>query len=235
MNERPSAHAPAAPLAAPGASQASLGRTVYLAAEFLVLFGAGPVLHYAGLIRPPLFLVLWGLGLAALVWLWRDPAFDRRSLWRVEGFWGHMRPIVLRWLGATVAVFAFTALYKPELLFRFPMERTPLWIMVMCFYPLLSVLPQGLFWRSFMQHRYRELFPTPASMIPAAAVAFSFGHIIFQNWLAVLLTAVGGVLFASTYQRTRSGLIASIEHAMYGNMVFTVGLGAYLVAKFIPA
>jgi hypothetical protein len=212
----------------------STGRTLYLAAEFLALFAAGPVLHYAGVVRPPLFLVLWGLGIGALVWLWRDRGFDRASLWRLEGFAGHMRPIVVRWLAATAAVTAFTALYKPELLLRFPLERTGLWVMVVCLYPVFSVIPQGLFWRSFMQHRYRGLFPTPASMIPASAAAFSFGHIIFQNWLAVVLTAVGGVLFALTYSRTRSGLIASIEHAMYGTMVFTVGLGAYLVAKFIP-
>jgi hypothetical protein len=41
----------------------------------------------------------------------------------------------------------------------------------------------------------------------------------------VLLTLAGGWLFARRYQRTRSLLAASVEHALYGVLAFTVGLG----------
>lgn len=52
-------------------------------------------------------------------------------------------------------------------------------------------------------------------------------HIIFRNPVAPLLTLPGGYLFATTYTRTRSLLITGIEHALYGDLVFTIGLGIY--------
>ena len=45
--------------------------------------------------------------------------------------------------------------------------------------------------------------------------------------LAVALCVIGGWLFADTYSRTRSLWLASAEHALYGCLVFTVGLGRY--------
>lgn len=41
--------------------------------------------------------------------------------------------------------------------------------------------------------------------------------------------AVGaaGVLFAWTYERTRSTLAVSVEHALFGCWMFTVGLGSF--------
>jgi membrane protease YdiL (CAAX protease family) len=53
-------------------------------------------------------------------------------------------------------------------------------------------------------------------------------HIVFKNPLALLLTFGGGILFAKTYEDTRSLVISLIEHALYGNYVFTLGLGKYL-------
>ncbi len=41
------------------------------------------------------------------------------------------------------------------------------------------------------------------------------------------MTIVGGWIFASRYRRTRSLFTVSVEHALYGMLVFTVGLGQY--------
>jgi hypothetical protein len=38
------------------------------------------------------------------------------------------------------------------------------------------------------------------------------------------MTLLGGTLFAFTYHRTRSLLACSVEHALYGCFVFTIGL-----------
>ncbi|MEV4205872.1 hypothetical protein [Nocardia salmonicida] len=43
----------------------------------------------------------------------------------------------------------------------------------------------------------------------------------------MLLSAAAGVLFAIRYQRTRSLLTTSVEHALYGILVFTVSLGDF--------
>ena len=44
---------------------------------------------------------------------------------------------------------------------------------------------------------------------------------------AVALTLVGGWKFAATYRHTRSLWAVSIEHAIYGGILFTVGLGQF--------
>jgi membrane protease YdiL (CAAX protease family) len=41
----------------------------------------------------------------------------------------------------------------------------------------------------------------------------------------MVLTFVAGLLFAWRYQATGSLLVSSMEHALYGCYIFTVGLG----------
>ena len=65
-------------------------------------------------------------------------------------------------------------------------------------------------------------------MIFASGAAFAYMHIVFKNPLALLLTFTGGLLFAMTYADTRSLMISAIEHTLYGNYLFTIGLGKYL-------
>jgi CAAX protease family protein len=64
-------------------------------------------------------------------------------------------------------------------------------------------------------------------MIIASALAFGFVHIIFRNWLAVGLCAIGGPLFSLTYQTSGSLLLACLDHAIFGNFLFTIGLGNF--------
>jgi len=64
-------------------------------------------------------------------------------------------------------------------------------------------------------------------MILANAASFAFMHIIFHNPIAVIFTFVGGALFAWRYYQTRSLFVSSVEHALYGCWMFTVGLGQY--------
>ncbi len=60
------------------------------------------------------------------------------------------------------------------------------------------------------------------------AIVFSLGHIFFKNTLVMILTFVGGLLFAFTFQKTRSTLLVTVEHAIYGSWLFTVGMGDML-------
>jgi membrane protease YdiL (CAAX protease family) len=97
----------------------------------------------------------------------------------------------------------------------------------MVLYPVLSVYPQGVLYRAFFLHRYAAVFPARWALLLASAVAFGFLHIIFRNSLAVGLTFLGGLLFATRYAETDSLLTSSVEHALYGCWLFTVGLGQY--------
>ena len=116
-------------------------------------------------------------------------------------------------------------LYDPGRLFGFISQRPWLWALVMVLYPALSVYPQGLVYRVFVFHRYRDLFPSRWGSIVASAAAFSAVHVVFENWIAPLLTLAGGLLFGWTYERTRSSLVVGIQHAAFGCYLFTIGLG----------
>jgi hypothetical protein len=43
----------------------------------------------------------------------------------------------------------------------------------------------------------------------------------------VILTLLGGLMFAKTYEETGSLVLSGIEHALYGGFLFTIGLGKY--------
>ena len=64
-------------------------------------------------------------------------------------------------------------------------------------------------------------------MIVINALLFGWAHMLYGNWLAIVLSGIGGALFMDTYLRTRSVRLVCIEHALYGNLIFTIGLGEY--------
>jgi membrane protease YdiL (CAAX protease family) len=97
----------------------------------------------------------------------------------------------------------------------------------MVLYPLLSAFPQEAIYRAFLFHRYAPILKTGHARTWASVLAFSFLHIVFGNWVAVALTLPAGWIFARTYRTTGSLALASLEHAVYGCIVFTVGLGRF--------
>jgi uncharacterized protein len=202
-------------------------RALRLAVEFLLLFFGVPLLCLYVLRSRYIIPVLWVATAACLVALLRDRGFPRRELWNGSGFTRQMRRVVGLFLVAAILLSAAVLWLTPEQFLRFPKERTRLWAMVMVLYPLLSVYPQELIYRTFMFRRYRVLLPHRWAMVTASAVSFGFAHLVFWNPIAVVLSTLGGVLFALTYWRTRSLLITCAEHALYGCLIFTVGLGPY--------
>jgi membrane protease YdiL (CAAX protease family) len=55
--------------------------------------------------------------------------------------------------------------------------------------------------------------------------AFAFLHIIYSNWTAVLLSLAGGFFFTKTCTKTGSLLTTTVEHTLYGWLIFTIGQG----------
>ncbi|MGH3433558.1 MAG: CPBP family intramembrane glutamic endopeptidase [Thermocrispum sp.] len=214
---------PAAP-----AHEATLGRRAYLFAEYGVLF-FGLIASFDVLadgVSPIPFLVALGVG--CLVYLLRQRGFDRTNLLRPAAVRRELRSILALWAAATVVALAGVAMLLPGELFGFPRSEPVTWAIVAVAYPLLSAYPQELIFRGFLFHRYRPAFGSGAGILLASAAAFGFAHIIFGNWFAVLATTIGGLLFAYRYQRSRSLLATSIEHGLYGLMIFTVGLGQFV-------
>lgn len=151
-----------------------------------------------------------------------------RVYWRWHQVkWDHLRPMLWRFAASALLTIILVALWKPNFLFSFVCERPAFWAFVMVAYPIFSVIPQEVIFRSFFFQRYARVFPSTLSMIIASGVMFGAAHLIFQNWVAPLMCVVGGLFFAHTYAKTRSLALAVIEHALYGCMIFTVGLGPY--------
>lgn len=200
------------------------GRRGWLLVEYLVLFfGVAGVFAVVRVPGGPIPLLVV-LGPAAYWYLRRRPDFDRRDLGRPEAVRPALPSILRLWaLGAALAVVA-VVLVVPDWLFNLPRQQPLLWAAIVVFYPLVSVYPQELLFRALLLHRYAPVFGERGGAA-ASAVAFGFAHLLFHNALSVLLTLAGGWLFARRYQRTRSLLAASVEHALYGVLAFTVGLG----------
>lgn len=135
---------------------------------------------------------------------------------------------LVRALPAAIAMVALLHSIHPEWLFSFVSSHPKFWIAVMFAYPVLSVIPQGVIYRAFFRERYAAIFPHPVVRTLVAAACFSFCHVFFLNVWALLLTFVGGILFWRTYEKTGSLLLANLEHALYGDLVFTIGYGAFL-------
>ena len=103
-----------------------------------------------------------------------------------------------------------------------------LWFVILFLYSLLSVYPQELLYRTFFFQRYQSLFKNENLFIILNAIIFSLGHQFFKNALVIILTFLGGLLFAFTFNRTKSTFLVFIEHAIYGCWLFTVGMGSML-------
>ncbi|HXF53101.1 MAG TPA: CPBP family intramembrane glutamic endopeptidase [Hyphomicrobiaceae bacterium] len=205
-------------------------RRLRLLIELLVIFLGTPlVMAYAiHALRFPLFLVLPPVLGALIIYLLWDPAFSvTRELSR--GFpLSELASIVAIFFIVGGAIAAFVEQQLPHLFLAMPRYRTPLWLTIITFYPLLSVLAQEMVYRTFYFHRYGPLFGGRRWLaITVNAALFGFGHILFMNWVAVIGTFAIGLLLAYRYERTRSYWAVCLEHTLYGWLVFTVGLGSY--------
>ncbi len=99
------------------------------------------------------------------------------------------------------------------------------WLAVMLLYPV-SAVAQEIVFRTFFFHRYGNLFSSARRRVLASGLVFGWAHVVVNNLVAVGLASLAGFVFAWTYERSRSTLLVSIEHALYGDLVFSIGLGS---------
>jgi len=199
-----------------------------LATELAGLFVGLPLLLYHDLLPGPKVLYLFAGCAYCLVMLLRDRRFDRAplSLRRAPGW----RPALRRVAIILPALLLLAWVLEPDRLFFLVREKTGLWVLIMFAYPLWSAYPQEIAYRAFFFHRYRPLLRSRAALVAASTVLFAFGHIIFYSWLALALTLPGGLLFCRTWLKTGSINTVTLEHALLGNIIFTVGLGHHFFA-----
>ncbi|MFC0116741.1 CPBP family intramembrane glutamic endopeptidase [Pseudoalteromonas xiamenensis] len=112
--------------------------------------------------------------------------------------------------------------------FALPRQSPLDWLRLLIVYPLLSVLPQELIFRSYFFHRYKRIIPKKSHRVILSALTFALAHCVYDNLMAILLSFCGGLLFAYTYAQSRSLLVCVLEHSLWGLWIFTLGLGGYL-------
>ncbi len=202
---------------------------IVAALELLLFLGCVPLLALTGpghALRHALLLA----GCAYAVW-----RLSGRVPWRFlfarppYGWW--IGPLLRGLLVLLCAVWYISDI-APALLFRLPMERPGIWLLILLSYPPLSALPQELIYRVYLFEAHPSLWRNRFwPYIITSALSFGWAHVIFAGWLAMGLTALGGLLLGLTYRRARSrpGAVWSItlEHSLYGLALFTVGLGRY--------
>ncbi len=205
--------------------------------ELIVLFYIVPLLligvrHTFAVLVIPALLISSAICLYCLL---RDPAFDRLVLTRLDNLRPHLLFIAIPFLLFGTALTFLTAQYMPELFTSFPRTKPLLWVVVMGLYPLLAALPQELLFRVFFFQRYKDLFASRTSLIFFNGLSFGLFHLFYANWYAPLLTLAGGWIFAYRYSLTRSLPIVALEHALWGNLLFTIGLGWYFYSGSISS
>ncbi|MDO5605962.1 MAG: CPBP family intramembrane metalloprotease [Paracoccus sp. (in: a-proteobacteria)] len=192
-------------------------------AEFAALFVAAPVL--IALILPPqmMFRALFALSLVGLGLLWLTGGFAWRDMLRgrfsLTGF--------LAFAAVTTAASAGVLyLTRPEALFGLLRAQPLMLLLIWMLYPLLSALPQELIFRVLFFHRYGRLFASRRQAVVVNAAIFSLAHLMYWNWIVLVFTFFGGIVFATGYLK-RGFLWAWALHAIAGNILFAVGMGIY--------
>jgi len=169
-----------------------------------------------------IFLSLYLVSILSLVILYFDKTFLFTSLKKkIDWKFVIIFSVIFFFLG-----FFYVLLVDKNLLFIFPKTNFKLWLIVIFIYPILSVIPQELVYRVFFFQRYfpniyRFYFPAFLNL-----VVFAYGHLVFSNMHAIIITAIVSPIFTYAYLK-KSFLTCVILHTLGGQIIFTLGLGKY--------
>jgi len=199
--------------------------------EFTLFYIGLPVLLWATSVQTMLLPILW-LG-AVFAWTMlrygRDNHPPRAGEPTVK-MHHELAVILLRFIAVAFGLTLALYFYHPEWLFWLPRKSLGFWGLIIVAYPLLSVLPQAMIYRLLFERRYAKCFSTPGLSLLVGTLVFCLAHLPFNNFWALLFTLPGGVLFLRTYRLTGSLGLSTLEHALYGDLLFTIGWGACLAS-----
>jgi membrane protease YdiL (CAAX protease family) len=194
--------------------------------EMIVIFVGVPLVVSEVSLRHIKIVAMLAISIACLVLLLRDKTFDRKRL-GLNGF-RNWRMLMLRFIIIACGLALYVTIAEPENVFVILRSNPALWALIMIIYPFFSAVPQEVIYRAFFFHRYGALFTEMKKLsVLTNAALFAFAHIFFKNWVAVIGAFAAGILWAMTYLGSRSLLVVSIEHALYGDLLFTLGIGYY--------
>lgn len=194
-------------------------------AEFLVLFVGAPLA--IALFLPPggLFPALALFSVAGLLLIWWTGEFEWSEL--VRG-WGRINWLRMALFGLLVGLTGYLIMKAthPEFQLNTSPARLRFLVLLWVIYPVLSALPQELIFRALFFHRYAPLMAGARNARLVNAAIFSLAHLMYWSAIVMIMTFVGGWIFARLYQ-DKGFPAAWMAHAVAGNMLFSVGMGAF--------
>ena len=203
--------------------------------EFLLLCIVFPSIIIFGKLGFFMFFFLWGATIYCFSIIYLHNRQYLNYIWKFqEVTWENLRPILLRWLVASLAMIAFIYFYNRQVMFGIILERPQVIPFILIGYPLLSAIPQEFVFCTFFFKRFHRLFPEERTKIIASSIVFAYAHMLYLNPVSPVLSLFGGLIFAATYSKTRSLALVSIEHSLYGATLFLSGLGVYFYSGNIP-
>lgn len=143
----------------------------------------------------------------------------------------HIKAIGQLFVLLAIPVAILIGILIPEKLFDLPINATQTWILVLLLYPVISVIPQELIFRSYFFHRYRKLFKSDYSRWFLSSFSFGLAHLLYANWIAVVMSFFGGLLFGYRFIASKNIAVVVIEHSLWGTFIFTSGLGSYFIVS----
>ena len=197
--------------------------TLVLKLEFIIIYFILPIVLVIANIKYLFFLILILVSIYAFFTLKKDKEFNLKSLLH-KIYWKQV--LILNIIFA-VNIYLYTFIFYPELLFSLPKKNLALLIMIIIFYPVVSVAPQELIYRVFFCQRYKKILGhNYGNIILINTFVFAFGHIIFLNLTALIFTAIASPIFLIVYLRY-SFATCLFLHALSGLLVFIFGLGKF--------
>ena len=166
----------------------------------------------------PLFLVFF----LSLYLLKKTPSFSFESL-KKKTEWKFFFLVSLVF---AISGFFYTIMLDRNLLFNLPKNYFVLWVLVMLFYPVFSVIPQEIIFRVLFFERYSCLFKNQFMYVVLNSIIFAYIHLVFHNFHAFFITLITSPIFAYAYVN-KSFKTCFLVHTIGGQLVFTYGLGKY--------
>ncbi len=197
----------------------------WLWVEFLCLFLAAPVVLAVFLPPSAMLPALFVATTLGMVLLHCTPGFHWRDLARGWSKIDWQVVAVFAIATTVVSVGILMAVSPGRWLIVYRMNPW-LWLAIMMLYPFFSALPQEIVFRLLFFRRYGPILPPTRAALVLNAAVFSLAHLLFWNWTVAMMTFAGGLVFAWAYEVRGSFPLAAVLHAVAGNIIFTVGIGA---------
>lgn len=199
----------------------------YKSIEFLLIFIVVPI-SFAVTFPVWIKMLVGGFGFLYIIYVLLKIENNKFKIAKQLNWKQFFKTTVLKLVVIATITSVFVYFLDRDNLFKIVINKPLMWLIFLFIYSVFSVYPQELIYRTFYFQRYQNLFNNEKLFIFINAIVFALAHLFFKNSLVILITFIGGFLFALTYKKTKSTLLVSIEHAIYGCWLFTVGMGEML-------